>query len=70
MYRASQSFTIFMGDQVNDYLAQKRIALQNTIEHIKAEDFLELDETDLINDLVEKFKVDAQRASQTIRHGC
>lgn len=59
MYRASQSFTIFMGDQVNDYLAQKRIALQNTIEHIKAEDFLELDETDLINDLVEKFKVDA-----------
>src|SRR5215470_4442241 len=59
MYRASQSFTIFMGDQVNDYLSQKRIALQNTIEHIKAEDFLELDETDLINDLVEKFKVDA-----------
>ena len=59
MYRASQSFSIFMGDQVNDYLAQKRKALQKTIERIKAEDFLELDERDLINDLVERFKVDA-----------
>jgi hypothetical protein len=50
---------MFMGEQVNDFLAQKRKALQNTIEHIKAEDFLKLDEMDLINDLVDKFKVDA-----------
>ncbi len=59
MFRASKSFSMFMGDQVNDFLAQKRKALQSTIEHIKAEDFLELDEMDLINDLVDKFKVDA-----------
>src|SRR5260370_5585898 len=59
MFRASKSLSMFMGDQVNDFLAKKRKALQSTIEHIKAEDFLELDEMDLINDLVDKFKVDA-----------
>ncbi len=59
MFRASNGFSIFMGEQVIELLVQKKKALQNTIEHIKATDFLEMDETDLVNSLVDKFKVDA-----------
>jgi hypothetical protein len=48
-----------MGEQVIEFLAQKKKALLNTVEHIKAEDFLEIDEKDLVNSLVDKFKVEA-----------